>query len=811
MLNLRTTKVLRDLNRSKTRTALVVLTIAIGVFAVSSISRAWVILSQNLSENFLAANPTSATIFTTQPFDQTVVDKVAALQPVRAAEGRNGILIRVKTGTDDWRLLRLIVRSDFENQQINLVRTQSGEWPPAQGSILLERSSLAMTGLALGDDLVIQLPTGQERSLTLSGTVYDINQVSTIFSNIAYGYITPETYRALTTLSGFNALDIVVRDPEDPELPSSDKAYIKDVVEEVSALLKAENLIISEKRIPVPLRHPLDNIIQSVLLLMGALAFLAIFLSAFLVINAISALIAQQIRQIGTIKAIGGRSGTIGWLYINTILIMGVLAGLLAIPLGALTAYFAAVIIAGLINFEITSYTTPGYIFALEFFASLFVPVFAALVPVWGATRITVREAISTGGSEGSAFGGGLIDRLLNALRGLPSAWLYAFRNIFRKKMRLLLALITLTAAGAIFIAVLSVRSSLEQTINEIASYWQEDISLRFYTNIPADQAEEIASGFTKITRTEGRLQINAFRLREDGSESANLLTVLGLPVDTPLLQPKLLAGRWLDGQSADEIVINVDLLAIEPGIQPGDTLKLRLGRFETEWKVVGIVTSQLVGVGELLQAPLAYARYEVLAAAVEQEGKINKVLLSVDPAEVDKADIRPLSIEIEKAFAGKNLRVVSRLLNSDMRLSLENAFSIILILIQLMSILFALVGALGLAGMMSLSVLERTREIGVIRVVGAVQSVVAQVTIIEGVFIGVLSWLGGSIAAYPLSLLLDRSLGLTLLRVALSHVFPLQGILLWLALVIVLSVLASLLPAISASRLSVRETMAFE
>lgn len=810
MFNLRSTKILRDLIASKTRTFLVVLTIAVGAFAVSAITRSGIILSNNLTDSYLAASPASATLFTSLPFTQEQVDAIKTIPEVRTAQGRSSLVVRVKTGKDDWRLLRLIIRPDFEVQEIYKISPQSGEWPPARGSILLERSSLAMTGLAVGDDLEIQMPTGQEHALKLSGIVYDVRQISTPFSNVAYGYITSGTYQDITTLTGFNAVDLIVNDEQDPTQQSKDEKYIRQVVEKATEKLKTANFIVTEKTIPKPLKHPLDNIIQSVLWLLRVLAVLAVFLSSLLIINSISALVAQQTRQIGTMKSVGGDSRTIAWLYINSIVIMGAVAGLFAIPGGALLARLITTFIAGLINFDITSYAVPAWVLVPELFASLLVPVLAGLAPVWSGTRITVREAISSSGSENSAFGMGLIDRLLNQLKGLPSAWLYAFRNTFRKKLRLLLALITLTAAGGIFIAVVSVRSSLEKTIDQISAYWQEDISLRFYTNIPNEKAEEIVADFDQISAVEMRLLRNSFRVRPDGSESTNVIYTIGLPASTSLITPKLVEGRWLNGEEPDEIVINVDLLAVEPGLKIGDTLTLRTAQFEKEWTIVGLVTSQVVG-GELLQTPVAYANYDDLAALLESEGQANQILLTAASDSLSAAEMRQLSIDIELEFASQRMKVVSRVLNTDMRASLENAFAIILSLVQLMSILFALVGALGLAGMMSLSVLERTREIGVIRVIGAVQWTVAQIIIIEGVFIGLMSWLAGSLLAYPLSMLLNDNLGRTLLQVPLAQVFSVPGLLLWLALVIVLAALASLAPALGASRLSVRETMAFE
>lgn len=807
-MNLQTLKIIRDLWGNKARTSLVILTIAIGVFAVSSIARAGIILSTNLTDNYLSATPASATIFTTRTFNEDVVKQVAKMPEVALAEGRNGLVARVQVGPDRWRLIRLIVRDDFDDLLINTISLDKtavslpNAWPPPNDTMLLERSSMAFVNLQTGQTALIRLPNGRETQLSVTGVVHDVTQISTLFSYVAYAYITPETYFHLTGIRDFNALDIVVDEHPD------DKAHIREVVAGVSETLQKNGYIIREKEIPEPQKHDLDNIIQSVLLLLSILAVLAVFLSAFLVVNSISALLAQQMPQIGTIKAIGGRSRGIAIMYLSSVFILGSIAFVIAVPAGILMSHVSSTFIAGLINFDITNYTVTPYVFALEFFASLLIPLLAAYVPIYSGTRITVREAISQAGTS-SQFGTSGLERLFSKMRGMPSPVLYAFRNVFRRKVRLVLTVLTLSVAGAIFIAIISVRASLELTIDQISAYWQEDVSLRLSSTSRMQIIEPIMASLPEVTHYEGRLILTGFRIRPDGSESTELISLVGVAVPTKFIEPSLISGRWLRPEDQNSIVINIDLLTIEPDLAVGDEVTFRLGRRETKWQVVGIVTSQVVGSGELLQAPLAYVPYSSLARAVGQARQINQLLIETPNTSQEQQDL--MAIAIEKAVEGQNLRVAAKLLHGDLRDSLENAFEIILSLVQLMSLLFAMVGALGLTGLMTLSVLERTREVGVIRVVGGVRRVVAQIIVIEGVFVGLLSWLIGSLLAWPLSVALTQVLGETLLQVPLVHTFPWYGLLFWLILVIILAIFASLLPALNASKLSVRETMAYE
>ncbi len=113
--------------------------------------------------------------------------------------------------------------------------------------------------------------------------------------------------------------------------------------------------------------------------------------------------------------------------------------------------------------------------------------------------------------------------------------------------------------------------------------------------------------------------------------------------------------------------------------------------------------------------------------------------------------------------------------------------------------------------GTMSLNVLERIREIGVMRAIGASDETVLQIVLVEGVLIGLLSWAAGLLLALPLSRFLSTAVGMQFLQFPLHTTFSLKGVFIWLVLVIALSAIASYLPALRASRLTIREVLAYE
>ena len=85
------------------------------------------------------------------------------------------------------------------------------------------------------------------------------------------------------------------------------------------------------------------------------------------------------------------------------------------------------------------------------------------------------------------------------------------------------------------------------------------------------------------------------------------------------------------------------------------------------------------------------------------------------------------------------------------------------------------------------------------------------QIILSEGIFIGLISWAVGLLLALPLGRVVSQALGQSIFRTELSYTFSTLGAVVWLITVIVIAALASFLPAWNASRLTIREVLAYE
>jgi putative ABC transport system permease protein len=209
------------------------------------------------------------------------------------------------------------------------------------------------------------------------------------------------------------------------------------------------------------------------------------------------------------------------------------------------------------------------------------------------------------------------------------------------------------------------------------------------------------------------------------------------------------------------------------------------------------------------LEAPIAYANYAYFAKVMNETGRADRIVIKTEQS--SETAQSQLAQALEKQLAQANIRVRSVETNTMLHAQANHFISVLTVLLAVMAVLFAGVGGLSLTSTMSLNVLERTREIGILRAIGASDGIVAQVIIIEGIFIGLFSWLVATIISVPLSRFLSNSVGVTLLNTSLHYSFSFSGIFIWLVIAIIISTLASYLPAYSASRLSVREVLAYE
>jgi putative ABC transport system permease protein len=818
MLRPRWRKVLHDLWDNKIRTLLVVASIAVGVFAIGVIVGTYVLLSQDLSTSYAAVNPANIDVIT-DPFDPNFVDAIRRMEGVAHAEGRRTARARIRLGPDEWDVLSLVAVPDFSEMQINQLLPQDGAAVPPDNEVILERKTQAELGVAAGDTLEIELADGTIRHIRVAGSAQEPTVGYGGILGDLKGFVTYDTLEWLHYPLSLNQLYVTVA--ESP----NDRTHIQYIADRVTDRLEKSGRQVYRTELSRRNKHPLSSIIQALLGVLSILGVLVVFLSGSLITNTMSALLNQHLRQIGVMKLVGARQPQIVGMYLALIEAFGLIALTIAIPLGGWGAFALSSYAADVINFVLRdppSLPLVPIAVVLQVIIAILTPLGAGMLPVIKGSRTTVQKALSSTGLGGQQTEKGWLDRALERIRLLSRPLMISVRNTFRRKGRLALTLFTLTLGGAIFIAVFNTRMALNLKVNESVKYFLADVNLDFARpyrierivreamTIPGVENVEVwVSTSAKIVHDDGTVSDTASladpsknALRKDGAAS-DTVSIIAPPADSELVDPTLLHGRWLLQEDENAIAVNEAFWTDYPDLKPGDRIRLEISERKDDWTVVGIY--QYTGVEQLI----AYTNYDYLARELDQpyHASVYRIVTSEHSLEFQKQ----VSAQLERHFKDLGLRISKIESGRDFAGSITDVLGILIVILLAMALLTALVGSIGLTGTMSMNVLERTREIGVMRAIGAYNQIVSKLVIVEGLIIGVISYLAGVVFSFPITYLLSNVISLAIFNSPAQFAFTAQGPVIWFVLVSALSVGASLLPARNATKLTIREVLAYE
>lgn len=796
-------KIWSDLWTNKGRTLMVVLIIGLGAASLGMIVSTRNLVIEGMASGWREINPAMIALLAGPSIDQDSIDSLAQIEGLEEVEGYANANIEWRLNPEeDWRPAALVARPDYEDQTYNMISLVNGEWPEDK-TFAVEGGSVDVFGVPVGGRIFIKA-NGRERTVNVVGITEDQLANPPSFGGNAQFYATTDYFETITGEDGFNVI-LAGAEEYDPEALALQADEMQDKLENQD-VDSGGFLPPTGNRIVDPNRHFFQDVMDGIFLVLAILAVFALLLSLLLVYNTINALISQQVDQIGVMKAIGARTSQILITYLLLVLGYSLLALAIALPLGIIAGWGLTVFLTGSFNADPGNFQISRPAVIAQLIVVFLAPLLAALVPIISGSRITVNQAINTYGLNVEP---NALDKLLARIKGLPRLILMMVSNTFRKKGRVLLTEITLVLSGLIFIMVMTAQASADYTFGELLfDILNFDVNMLLRDSERIDRLEALTLAHPDVKAVE-MWAFNNASLRPmgtDASDDDESAIIFGVPLPTELYGHQLREGRWLVPEDERAVVLN-QKLARDAGLGVGDWITFDHGASgESDWQIVGLLFDPVL-------PSSAHVSRDVLSRELGSAGRAASLWIQInrqDPEgqlaaaqslreyyEDNQVDINPAGI-----FGAETA--------GEIRAQIANNFGVIVTLLLTMAFVIAIVGGIALSGTLSLNVIERRREIGVMRAIGAKSREVGLLFIGEGLILGLLSWAIAVPLSIPAGRLMTTAIG-TAINNEIVYRFSPMGALLWLVIIVVLSVIASWFPARSAIRISVRQSLAYQ
>ena len=794
-------KVSSDLLTHKYRTVLSISSIAIGLFVIGTLLGMMDLQLSYMDKAHQASKPSHISLMLRRDVDFSVAETIRNMNDVDSVDTMTQFTGEFKTSeSTQWQTGTFLFRTDYLNQKQDQMSLLAGSFP-YEKAIAIERLSAKYAHLNLGDTLEINTPNGSEK-LTIAGIIRHPFVKPPTFGGQLHVFIAPE----LATLfkipkQTFRQLLVQVKPPYSPE-----KVHL--IVSEIRQKLADLNIPVNATLLQNPEQHWGRAIFKGIHLILTVMAWASLALSSVLILNTVGALITQQTDQIGIMKSLGARHTSIAKIYLSEVFVLSIIALLIAIPLSWAGAYYSSRWLLDLFNIELNGFIYSAKTCYIMIAGGLIAPILAALQPILQGASMSVRAAISSYGL-GADFISNRFDRWLELkiAAHLSTIYAIALANLLRRKARLIWTQSVLIIAGVLFMVIMSLITSLNQTLDNELARSNYDVRLGFIQDQPSEIINKLVNSVPNTQNLElwnrlpAELSINNEPIQQIGSLG---MQMIALPTHTSMYKPLIVEGRWFDNSDEQQrhLVLNADT-AVLNGLHVGDKIKTRLlQQSAQDWEVIGLYR-WFAGSGYTVEP--VYSPLSTLQLNTRNEFKYSYALLTarLNSLTEEKTYLEALkTISQEYPIA---LDVYTTIAKREQRQFAENQFKPMIGMLLGLAIMIAIVGAIGLSGTLAISVLQRTREIAVLRAIGAKSTTIFRLFMLEGFFHGLLAWLISVPTAYLVAAPLAKKLGLIMLGMHLDFVFSQLSVLIWLIVVFILAILATYLPARNATKIVIR------
>jgi putative ABC transport system permease protein len=773
-------KSITDLTRRRARTAFAAATLALAVASISFFAIPTLIdrsmqrevRAERLADLTMSMRPVA--------LGERELAALAALPNVTAVEPRSSVNARVLVGARRAPA-RVIGVRDLRAQSVDVVRLESGALPGAD-SVMVDVQD-ANTGVyegTTGDVATLaggnsgtRLPiTGEARSIAGGELVQD--------EKVVVLYAPAATVAALSGERGYSSLSFRLRDSR-PEAARSTVAAARRLLATVPGFGGLTDLPELRAAGDWPGKEDTEQFGE----LLSVVTLLALLSALVLISNTMTTLVAEQTGEIGIMRAVGARPRQVALLYARTAAMLGALGAAAGAALGVAISNLAA----GFFGTEFwavdVGFGVDAPVLAASLLVGLLGPPLAALPAIRRGVRTDLRDALE---STGSVVGGeSALDRALRRVTFLPRSMQLGLRGVGRRKRRSLATALIVALAVGNLLAVLGLAAAATETSRTSWDDHLEDVRVWTAGSAAFDRRAE-----RTIRSTPGVAAIEP-ALVTDVELAGEAAVVWGMR-QRPLFRHRVADGRWFtagEERARDRVLVIEHNLARITGTEVGERVLLSTAGGQAAFRVIGVADNQQE-YGTALFVPLTTVR-----ALLGEPGSTTFWVKTTSP---DHALVDRTTSLLEDRLAALGYEVGNEITYVAQRDEID-ANATVTTSIAVLGFLIVAISMVGLANAMTMSVIERTREIGVLRCVGARARDVRRIFVTEGGALALAGWLLG----IPVGYALVRALVWLVKDVAnidLPVLFPAGNVVLALLGTVVLALVVTLLPVRRAVRL---------
>jgi putative ABC transport system permease protein len=762
-----------DLKRRKARTIFTILTIALAVAALGLFSVV-PLMDSAMEKEVHDSNMYDVRISVPDlVLNESHTNGLEDIENVNEVEIQSIFYTRMYIGERRNDII-VVGIEDFENQDVDIVSIDSGR-APGEMEVLadrnMERANL-YHGKA-GDMTRIYDFQGNVHELKISGSGHSLLYANYPMSGVAVFYTDFETVHTLSNASGANIISV--------DLEHNTQEDADSAIEDIETYLSQNTAFVSFSDIPdVRLNGdwPGEQQFSDMSSFFAILTLMTLFCSVFLISNTMHTMITEQKREIGQLKAVGATKMQVVRSYATTGLLMGGIGAAIGGLMGVLISHLMVSFLAG-IFFGVTPVFNVYFpVFAISIMVGCGLTLLATMPALVKVLRMTAREGMEKHGIA-TNYGTSRFDKLLMKMGFMPRSAQMGLRNVARKKGRSVSTILQITLAVGMFLAIISIGASIQAAVSEEYSNFGSEI----ISTGSMEGGRPLYEDLKFVLEDIDGVKIAEPMAFTEAVVNDNNLVVYGYSHDTIGydFENAMYKGRWfntLEEQNNDTVVVITKSFSEFEGLKVGDVVDIEMATGTYQFEVVGIISS-LMNNGMACFMPISTVQDKLMMGDV-----VTGFSIVTESGTHDLID--RVATDIEDTMLQKGF-VVNNVILYVVEEQNHQANQQVMNLMMAVGGIIVLITMIGLMSMLTMNVIERTKEIGMLRCIGSSSRSIRSVFGVEGMVIALFGWTAGIPMGYFVGSFLNMMI-YDLLHLEMAFIFPTEYIVISLVLTLAMT-----------------------